>query len=112
MPPTKARPKKFERFTVLYNYNGFAIAWGWGKFDKDNKDNKETSKRLAMRWNGKRNEVGYPHQGKYPTWFMLPDELSIPLILSIPTINALNNVKSAKRLLKVIKQLKLSAQKS
>ena len=112
MPPNKARPKKFQCFEVLYNYNGFAIAWGWGKFGEDKKDNKESTKRLAMRWNGKRNEVGYPHQGKYPTWFMLPDELSIPLILSIPTINALSNRKSAKSLLKAIKRLQLSAQKS
>jgi hypothetical protein len=65
-----------------------------------------------MRWNGEPNEVGYPRQGNYATWFMLPDELSIPLILSIPAINALSNIKSAKSLLKVIKQLQLSAQKS
>ena len=104
MSPTKVRPKKLPYFKVLYNYNGFSIALG--EFDKT------PPKRLAMRWNEtESNEVGYPCQGKNPTWFMLPDELSIPLILSIPAINALSNIKSAKSLLKVIKQLQQSSQK-
>jgi hypothetical protein len=99
MPPTKVRPKKFPCFKVLYNYNGFAIAWGIY--------NKETPERLAMRWNGGPNEVGYPCQGKYPVWFMLPEQLSVPLV------SALRDIKSAKSqlILKVLKQLQPTAQK-
>jgi len=101
MLPTKVRPKKFPYFKVLYNYNGFAIAWG--EFDKT------PPKRLAMRWNEtESNEVGFPCQGKNPTWFMLPEELTVPLV------NALRDVKSAKSqsILNVLKQLQPSAQKS
>ncbi len=83
MSPKKVRPKKFPCFEIPYNCNRFAIVWG--EFDKT------PPKRLAMRWNKtESNELGYPSQGKNPTWFMLPKELTVPFI------KALRNVKSAK----------------
>jgi hypothetical protein len=94
MPAAKqVRPKKFLEFRILCEDNDFAVAWG--KFDND------PPERLAMRWNGKPNKPGFPNQGKNPLWFMLPEELSIPLL------KALLGTKSAKNqhILEVLKQL-------
>jgi hypothetical protein len=55
-----------------------------------------------MRWNGKSNEHGFPHQGKWPTWFMLPEELSVPLLKALLGTESAKN----KQILKVLKQLK------
>jgi hypothetical protein len=65
MDPNKVRPGKFHQHTIIYDDGNFSIAYGiW--------DNSE--KRVAMRWNGEDNEIGYPSQGGNPLWFQLPNE--------------------------------------
>jgi hypothetical protein len=100
MHPTDVQPKKFQGFTILYNHNDFAIALG--KYYP--KKYRESPERLAMRWNeAESNKIGYPRQGKNPTWFMLPEELTNPFLKAL-----LNEVKRAERktILKVLKQTK------
>jgi len=89
----KVRPKKFSKFEILFEDADFAIAWGI----YDN----EPPERIAMRWNGKLNRPGFPKQGKNPVWFMLPENLSVPVV------KALLGIKSAKNqnILEVLKQL-------
>lgn len=96
MPSAKqVRQKKFILKCILCEDHDFTVAWGILNIEP------EAPERLAMRWNGKSNEHGFPHQGKSPTWFMLPEELSIPLL------KALLGTKSAKNqcILEVLKQL-------
>lgn len=89
----KVRPKKFPEFRILCEDPDFSVAWGIF--------NNKPPERLAMRWNGGPNEPGFPNQGKFPVWFMLPEELSVPLV------KALLGTKSAKNqnILEVLKQL-------
>lgn len=90
---TKVRPAKFPFDHILYDDGDFAIAWG--RYDN------EGEKRLGMRWNGGPKEAGYPCRGKYPVWFMLPEELSVPVV------NALRGIKYGKKqaILRVLNQL-------
>jgi hypothetical protein len=91
--PHKVHQTKFPVDRVLYDDGDFAVAWG--RYED------EREKRLGMRWNGGPNEVGYPCRGKYPVWFMLPDELTKPVV------KALLETEAAKKqaILKVLKQL-------
>ena len=89
----KVRPKNFPKPHILWEDADFTVAWG--KF-------KNTPERLAMRWNGEPNKTGFPNQGKNPLWFMLPEELSVPLLKALLGTKPAKN----KRILKVLKQLK------
>ena len=90
--PTQVHHSKFPNPKVLYNNGDFAIAWG--TYDRGRRC-------LGMRWNGGPNDAGYPKLFQYPVWFVLPDELSVPLV------KALLGTKSAKNqaLLKVLENL-------
>ena len=73
MSPNEVKPAKFPAPLVIYNdpEEEFSIAWG---------PYKGGSKRLAIRWNGDGDETGYPNRGKYPCWFMIPDNLILLVI--------------------------------
>ena len=65
MEPEKVKPAKFNVHTIIYNNHGFSVAYGiWENGKK---------KRMAMRWNGDGDDLGYPSQGANPLWFQLPD---------------------------------------
>lgn len=65
MDPEKVTPAKFKVHTVIYNNGEFSVAYGrWENSDS----------RLAMRWNGDGQDIGYPNQGGNPLWFQLPNE--------------------------------------
>ena len=65
MKPENVKPGKFRVHTIIYNNRDFSVAYGiWENSDK----------RLAFRWNGGEDELGYPRQGKYPLWFQLPNK--------------------------------------
>jgi len=59
---------------VLYDNGEFAIAWG--TYDGG-------QKLLGMRWNGGPNDPGYPKLFQHPVWFVLPNELSVPLVRAL-----------------------------
>jgi hypothetical protein len=65
MQPEKVKPTKFHIHTIVYDNSSFSVAYGKWR-------NEET--RLAMRWNGQGEDIGYPSQGGNPLWFQLPDE--------------------------------------
>ena len=65
MRPENVKPEKFKAHTVIYNNRDFSIAYGiW----------ENSSSRIAMRWNGDEDGLGYPSQGGNPLWFQLPNE--------------------------------------
>ena len=75
MNPEKVRPKNFEPKKILYNENGFSIAYGiWEKKDHV----------IAMRWNGDSEEdPGYPKVFGNPMWFIIHDDLMTTILKSL-----------------------------
>ncbi len=72
--PEDVRPHKFPNPHVLFDGDGFAVAIGtW----------EQREPRIAMRWNGEGDDVGYLSQGGNPLWFQLPDYLSIPVLAAL-----------------------------
>lgn len=65
MKPEDVKPEKFKDFTIIYQNDDFAVAYGYW--------NHEAKPRLAMRWNGYGDSKGYPSQGGNPLWFQLPN---------------------------------------
>jgi hypothetical protein len=81
MNPEQVKPAKFRVHTIVYNDGDFSVAYGkW--------ENSEV--RLAMRWNGDENGLGYPNQGGNPLWFQLPSESiwTSEILQAIDRINA------------------------
>jgi hypothetical protein len=66
MKPENVLPRKFNVHTIIYNNGDFSVAYGVWEDDG--------SKRIAMRWNGGDDEIGYPSQGGNPLWFQLPED--------------------------------------
>ena len=64
MNPENVRPHSFKKHTIIYNDGHFSVAYG---------EDSNGNTRLAVRWNGGGNNVGYPSQGGHPLWFQLPD---------------------------------------
>lgn len=72
--PNEVNPHNFHVEEVIYNLNGFSVAWGvW----------EDGSRCLGMRWNGEGEDKGYPKTFGNPVWFMLPKELSLPLLKAL-----------------------------
>ena len=65
MNPQNVRPEKFNIFTIIYEDTDFTVAYGIYENEKE--------PRLAMRWNGWKDAIGYPSQGGHPLWFQLPN---------------------------------------
>ena len=70
MKPEQVNHKKFPSPLIIYNNSKFSMAWG----------SYECGANLGMRWNGAGNDEGYPNRGRYPVWFMLPEDLSISIV--------------------------------
>jgi hypothetical protein len=88
MKPEEVVPGKFKKHTTVYNDDHFSVAFGiW---------NNEKEPRLAMRWNGGGDFIGYPSQGGHPLWFQLPNEG----IWTTEILKAVNNIKESKKQLK------------
>lgn len=69
--PEFVNPRNFTVRTVVFDDGAFAVAWG---------EDGDGQKRLAMRWNGDDDRLGYPTIfGRSPLWFFLPPELTLPI---------------------------------
>ena len=77
--PSEVNPHNFKVKDIVYNLNTFSVAWGvW----------QDGSHRLAMRWNGADpTDKGYPKTFGNPVWFMLPQELSLPLLQALGALS-------------------------
>ena len=77
------RPKIWDESTILDLYDDGEYSAIWGVREDDN------LRSLGVRWNGNDDYVGYPNQGKNPTWYSEPRFLE-PVILA----ELLSRVKS------------------
>lgn len=93
--PTQVHHSKFPVDHVLYDNDGFAVAWG--TYDGGRRC-------LGMRWNGGPNDPGYPKLFQYPVWFVLPEKLSVPLVKALLGTSSANDPA----LLKVLEELEAS----
>jgi hypothetical protein len=75
MKPENVNASDFKVEYILSDYNGFSVAYGkWNNNDYNS---------IAMRWNGKGNEIGYPNIYGNAKWFLIDDDLAIPIIKSL-----------------------------
>lgn len=79
--PENVKPRNFDTQTIIYSNQGFSIAWGrW----------EDGSMVLGMRWDGNETDQGYPKTFGHPVWFIIPQNLRIPILQSLltqPNIN-------------------------
>ena len=74
MRPENVNHQKFKTEEILYNGKGFSVAYGiW----------EGGSPVIAMRWDGEGEEVGYPKSFGHPVWFIIPDDLMVPILKSL-----------------------------
>ena len=68
MEPQNVNASDFKVESILFNKNGFSIAYGkW-------RDNDYNS--IAMRWNnGGKNNIGFPNIYGNPKWFLIEDDI-------------------------------------
>ena len=79
MKGSSVRPKKWTNVIDLYDDG--EVSFIAGNYDGAKKIS------VAMRWNKDPSEPGFPKQGKYPTWFVLPDwvaKIILPLFKNSP----------------------------
>lgn len=76
MKGSLVRPKKWTDVIDLYDDGINSLIYGF----YESLDNYH----VGIRWNGKSNkDTGYPRQGKYPTWFVLPNWMAKLILSSI-----------------------------
>ena len=92
MDPENVNPSKFKVEHVLFDNPYFAIAYGIWEND---------SNRLAMRWNGTGENAGYPKAFGHPMWFIVDEQLYVPILRSLI---GYPNADSTK-ILKVLEQI-------
>ena len=81
------RPKKWSSVIDLYDDGITSLIFGI--YD-------QKKKCLGIRWNGDSNnpkDIGFPSQGKYPLWFVLPEWIEMQ-ILSIIRGKSCSNSKN------------------
>lgn len=74
MNPNDVNPRNFKVINVLFDNEEFSIVYGLWEDGK---------KYLAMRWNGYGEDAGYPKTFGHPVWFLIANELKIPIIKSL-----------------------------
>ena len=71
MKPQNVNHSKFIVKKIVYNTNDFSIAYGTWEDGTDV---------LGMRWNGdKEEDLGFPSSRGTAVWFIIPEELTIPI---------------------------------
>jgi len=91
MEPQKVNPQNFKVLNLIFNNLDFSIAYGIWEDDK---------KYLAMRWNGEKNEIGYPNAFGNPIWFLIDINLKV---IFLKSLLELPNVDK-QEILKIIKE--------
>lgn len=83
MKPENVNPKNFKVLNVLYDDSEFSLAYGlWDGRHKV----------IAMRWNGEGDDdAGYPKTFGNPMWFIVSDDIKIPILKSLINEKYANN---------------------
>lgn len=78
MNPNLVNPKSWDNIQIILNdvSGGYSVIFG--KF--------EGSYCLGMRWNGDGSDRGYPGQGAYPLWFVVPGPFEKTFLSELSTM--------------------------
>lgn len=72
--PEKVKPWNFSHSQIIYSDSNFSVAWGkW----------KGKTNAIGLRWDGTDEDKGYPKTFGHPVWFIVPENLKIPLLRSL-----------------------------
>lgn len=74
MEPENVHSSDFTNHIVLYNDNDFSIAIG-------NWEGNENNRCVGMRWNVAYNGIGYPSTFGHPKWFIVENNVALPLLV-------------------------------
>lgn len=74
MNPDKVNPGNFQVKGILYNNQDFSVAYGYWE---------KNELRVAMRWNGQGEDVGYPKTFGNPMWFIVDPAVAVPAVSSL-----------------------------
>lgn len=78
MNPTQVNPAAWQNHEVIFDDGEFSAVWG----------EYHGNPCLGTRWNGDTDdERGYPGQGAYPLWFVVPEYLVLPTLERLNTIS-------------------------
>jgi len=84
MQPNLVNPADWQNHEVIFDDGDFSAVWGQykGIFC------------LGTRWNGDGNdERGYPGQGAYPLWFIIPEYLTLSVLERLNTISIQSDLR-------------------
>lgn len=83
MKPESVNPKNFKVENIVFNNNYFSIAYGiWERGERH----------LVMRWNGETDDdPGYPKLFNNPVWFLISEELKVPILTSLINLSNSRN---------------------
>ena len=79
--------KSLKDLTVLYtdetdNFSIASVLW-------------DGNKRIAIRWNGQGDNLGYPQSRGKATWFILPKEVALAFALSVGNAEMIQVIKAS-----------------
>lgn len=90
MKPENVNPRNFEVVEIIYDNDAFSVVYG---------KSKDGNNHVAMRWNGDdNNDKGYPKTFGNPMWFILNDDLKLPILKAL--LNEKNSINCS--ILKVL----------
>jgi hypothetical protein len=88
MRPEQVNPNAWSNHEVIYDDGEFSSVWG--QFNG--------SRCLGTRWNGETDdERGYPGQGAYPLWFVVPPFLALSTLERLHTAAIQSNLANPQR---------------
>lgn len=79
--------KRLQRVEVLYtddedNFSIASVLW-------------DRKPRIAIRWNGPCDKLGYPTSSGHPTWFIIPRKVALAFAESIGNAELTNIIKAS-----------------
>ena len=85
MKPENVNPKNVKIENIVYDNGYFSIAYGvW----------EDGNTHLMMRWNGETDDdPGYPKLFKNPVWFLVSEELKVPILTSLINLKSSKNTE-------------------
>lgn len=82
MDPSLVKPGAWADIKIILDDTSWGYSVIFGKFRGDYC--------LGMRWNGNSNERGYPGQGAYPLWFVVPDPFESSILVELAVMASTN----------------------
>ncbi len=72
------KPKKWSQLVVIFDNGRYSVVSG-------NYNGEYNGEPLCLgeRWNGRNGKLGFPSQGEYPTYHVVPEFLRLPILIGV-----------------------------